>query len=131
MYVQLAKPESVTRVALRYINHMRLPSSDVELDDYIVTTPKLPESVPEVLAGFSTRVVLQHPDRRLTANVIQVLEPGVESPAPTLLSDIDVYRTGEFDVEAVVLERILRDLRSYKNEIFFGSLTERFVDLYQ
>lgn len=128
VYVELANPQSVTRVALRYINHMNLPSPGAELDDYIVTSPKLPPSVPQILSAFATRVVLEHPERRMTANVMQVLEVGVETPAPSLLFDIDVYRTGDFQVTATAMEEILSDLRVYKNEIFFRSLTERFVE---
>lgn len=128
VYVELANPQSVTRVALRYINHMNLPSPGAELDDYIVTSPRLPPSVPQILSAFATRVVLEHPERRMTANVMQVLEVGVETPAPSLLFDIDVYRTGDFQVTATAMEEILSDLRVYKNEIFFRSLTERFVE---
>lgn len=34
----------------------------------------------------------------MRANVIQVLEVGVETRAPSLLFDIDVCRTGDFQV---------------------------------
>lgn len=130
VYVDVAKPESVTRVALRYINHMNLPKVGVELNDYIVTGPKLPQSVPQVLSSFATRVVFEDPERRLTASVAQMLEVGVETAAPTLLLDIDVFRTGDFAVTPEALQPILEDLRLYKNQIFFGSLTEQFVETY-
>ena len=131
VYVELAQPQSVTRVALRYINHMNLPSPRAELDDYIVTSPRLPPSVPQILSSFVTRVVLEYPERRMTAHVIQVLEVGVQTPAPSLLFDIDVYRTGDFEVGATTMEEILGHLRAYKNDIFFGSLTERFVEAFE
>jgi uncharacterized protein (TIGR04255 family) len=67
----------------------------------------------------------------MTANVMQVLEVGVETPAPSLLFDIDVYRTGDFQVSATAMEEILSHLRDYKNEIFFESLTERFVEAFE
>jgi len=131
VYVELANPQSVTRIALRYINHMNLPSPGAELDDYIVTSPRLPPSVPQIRSSFATRLVLEYPERRMTANVIQVLEVGVETPAPSLLFDIDVYRTGHFEVSETTMKEILGDLRGYKNEIFFGSLTERFVEAFE
>ena len=132
VYVELAKPQSVTRVALRYINHMNLPSPGVKLDDYIVTSPRLPtSSVPQILSSFATRVALEYPERRMMARVIQVLEVGVETPAPSLLFDIDVYRTGNFEVSTTLMGKILDDLHEYKNDIFFGSLTERFVEMFE
>lgn len=131
VYVEVANPQSVTRVALRYINHIKLPSPGTELGDYIVTGPRLPPSVPQILSSFATRFVLEYPERRMMANVVQVLEVGVETPAPSLLFDIDVYRTGDFEVSATAMEEILGDLRGYKNDIFFGSLTERFVEAFE
>jgi len=67
----------------------------------------------------------------MSANVVQVLEVGVESPAPSLLLDIDVYRIGEFEVSEVAMKEILSGLREYKNQIFFESLTERFVGMFE
>lgn len=131
LYIELASPQSVTRVALRYINHMNLPSPEAELGRYIVTGPRLPASLPQIFSSFATRVVLEYPERQMKANVIQVLEVGVETPAPSLLFDIDVYRTGDFEVSTTVMEKILDDLRLYKNNIFFGSLTEQFVEAFE
>lgn len=131
IYVDLAGPQKVTRVALRYINHMTLPRPEVELDDYMTTAPKLPPSVPQILSSFTSRVVMQHPEPPMTANVVQALEVGVQTPAPTLLFDIDVYRTGDFEVNAVAMEQLLGELRHYKNAIFFESLTESFVETFE
>lgn len=131
VYVDLANPQTVTRVALRYINNMSLPSPGVEPDDYIVTGPRLPPSVPQNLSSFASRVVMEYPEPRMTANVVQALEVGVRTPAPSLLFDIDVYRTGDFEVNATAMEQILGQLRRYKNDIFFGSLTERFVEAFE
>lgn len=130
-YVELTNLESVTRVALRYINHMSLPSPEAKPSDYIITSPTLPPSVPQMLSSFTTRVVLKHPERRMMANVIQTLDIGVETQAPTFLFDIDVYRTGDFQSSETVMKEILADLRAYKNEIFFGSLEERFVEAFE
>jgi uncharacterized protein (TIGR04255 family) len=126
-YVRLASPELVTRVALRYINRMPLPAATGDLDTLIVTGPRLPQNVPQMLSSFLTRVVIEDADRRLAANVAQALEPGMEDRLPTLLLDIDAYRQGEFPPQGDVLREALIDLHTYKNQIFFGSLQEEFV----
>jgi uncharacterized protein (TIGR04255 family) len=127
IYVEVANPQSVTRVALRYINNLKFPHPQPALEDYIVTGPQLPQTVPQALSLFATRLVLEYPERRMKANVAQVLEVGVETAAPSLVFDIDVYRTGDLVVDSSAMEQVLGDLREYKNNIFFGSLTERFV----
>lgn len=134
IYVELTNPQSVTRVALRYINHMNLPSLGGTLSDYsdyIVTGPRWPLSAHEVLSSFATRVVLGYPERQMKANVVQTLEIGVKTSAPSLLFDIDVYRSGDLEVSPTPLKEIFDELRQYKNEIFFGSLTERFVEAFE
>jgi uncharacterized protein (TIGR04255 family) len=131
VYVDLANPQGITRLALRYINHMKLPRPGVDLDDYIVTAPRVPLSVPQLLSSFTTRLVLDHPERRMKANVTQALEVGVETSAHSLLFDIDVYRAGELEINSAAITGALSDLREYKNDIFFGSLTERFVEVFE
>jgi uncharacterized protein (TIGR04255 family) len=130
VYVAVARPDGVTRVALRYINHIRLPGPGVELDSYLLAAPRLPKAVPEILSSFATRVVMEHPDRQASANISQVLEPGVESAGQSLLLDIDVYRVGDFGIDPQPLRAILEDLHSYKNDIFFGSLTDQLVETF-
>jgi len=132
IYVELTRPHRLARVALRYINHMRLPGPGVELDDYIATGPRLPPSVPQVVASFATRVVLEYPEGRMNANVVQALEPAVDAPPHTLLLDIDVYRTEGLQVDDPrALREVLGKLRDYKNSIFFGSVHEKFVEMFE
>lgn len=131
VYVELANPQGVTRLALRYINHMTFPVPEPRLEDYIVNCPRVPPTVPQILSSFSTRVVLENPERRTRANVIQALEVGVETAAPSLLFDIDVFRTDELEMNPTVVRKVFGDLREYKNDIFFGSLTERFVEVFE
>lgn len=129
-YVELVAPEAVTRVASRYINHLPLQDG-TDLDDYVVTGPKLPENVPDELGRFSSRVMLIHSEKRLKANVTQSLEVAVRSNTPTLLLDIDAFKTGNFETTSGALTPVLNDLRDYKNQIFFGSLTEDFVRTFE
>ena len=127
IFVQILKPEIVTRLAVRYINHLPLPEGRVELDDLILTAPRLPQGVPDELGQFSTRVLLAHPEKKLHAIVTQSIETGVRSTSPTLLLDIDSFKMGDFGVAAENISPHLEALRGYKNDLFFGSLTDSFV----
>jgi uncharacterized protein (TIGR04255 family) len=131
VYVGLANPQGITRLALRYINHLNLPRPGVELDDYIVTAPRVPPSVPQLLSSFITRLVLEHPKGRMKANVTEALEVGVETAAHSLLFDIDVFRIDQLEINSAAIAGALGGLREYKNDIFFGSLTEQFVEVFE
>jgi uncharacterized protein (TIGR04255 family) len=128
IYVDLTTPQAVTRLALRYINHLTLPGPVADLGAYIVEPPRLPGTVPGVLASFRSQLTLEYPERHVKANVARVLEMSVKSPSPSLLFDIDVYRPGPIDPRPDALREVLGELRDYKNSIFFEGLTERFVE---
>lgn len=130
VYRDIVRPDSVTRLALRYINNLKLSGPGIDLDAYMLTAPKLPRAVPQIVSAFASRVVLEDPERSLMANVAQILETDLDVTARSLLFDIDVYRVGALDVQDEVLSRTLEDVRAYKNNIFFGSLTEQFVEFF-
>lgn len=131
VYVKVARPQSVTRIAVRYINHLPLESAPVRLDDFVVTGPRVPEGIPDVINRFSSRVLLECPQKKIHANVTQALEVGVQSTALTLLLDIDAFKAGHLSTERSVLEPLFIELRAYKNRIFFGSLTEEYVRTFE
>ena len=136
VYAALTKPRVITRVALRYINHMALPATGL-LEDYLLTVPALPSGIPRHLTSFRTRTVLENPKTGLTATIAQVFGPNTEAPVPVteipghaLLFDIDAYKAGHFTMDTD-FKAILEDLHTYKNRIFFGSLTNRFVKTFE
>ncbi len=128
VYVDLVKPGGVTRVAVRYINHIELTPPPGDIDEYIVTGPQMPNGVPQEFSAFSTRVVLNNDEMKLRAIVRQKLEVGIETTNPTLLLDIDAYRSGDLSESRESLQAVLADLRVYKNQIFFGSITDRLAE---
>ncbi|MBI2016298.1 MAG: TIGR04255 family protein [Candidatus Rokubacteria bacterium] len=127
VYVDLTKPQTVTRLALRYINHLNLPGPVADLDPYIVEAPRLPGSTPGVITTFRSYLILEYPEGQMKANVLRMLETSIETTGPSLLFDIDVYRPGPIDPSGDLLQEALLGLRDYKNRIFFEGLTERFV----
>ncbi len=137
-YSSLTNPQGVTRVALRYINHMAIPASSDRVEDFILTGPRIPEGIPKELSGFATRAAFEDAKRGLAANVLQMFGPDTEIPGPTgqppgyaLLLDIDAYKTGDLATGEKGFDAILSDLHSYKNEIFFGSLTDAFAETFE
>jgi uncharacterized protein (TIGR04255 family) len=131
-YRDFATPAAVTRLAVRFINHIRLPADLTDFDDYLVAAPKTPDDVPPFLSGFFSQVVIHHPDWGVSATVRQSLEIDLQSRVPTLLLDIDSFRADELDVgDDDSIRGTFRLLHDYKNLFFFGSLTERTLELFK
>jgi uncharacterized protein (TIGR04255 family) len=131
IYSTVAPPEEISRIAVRFINRIQLPLPNLEFSDYLTAPPPLPQGVPQSLSGFLTRVVIQDPETKLAANVVQALEPPLNEQYVSMILDIDVYQR---DVSQLTLEAVLGQfakLREMKNRIFFGSLTEKALALFR
>lgn len=54
IYLSLAHPESISRIALRYINHLNIPISgdQLNLDEYLISAPQVPNELPQTILSF-------------------------------------------------------------------------------
>lgn len=130
-YREIALPVAITRMALRYINHITLPSKPFELEEILTCPPPVPKQLGAAIARFTTRVTIQAPSGRLAAHILQAIEPKPDHEGVTLILDIDAFRQAELlleedDLEARI-EETFGELREFKNEIFFASLSETVI----
>ena len=132
LLVQRAQPEVVSRVALRYINRLKLPlTSGDPFTRYLTSPPALPEGAPRRLSEFLSRVVGHDEQRQATAVVVQQLNRREGEQPVAVTIDVDVFRTGTFPVDSSALRGILDSLRALKNETFFALLTDETVSFYE
>jgi uncharacterized protein (TIGR04255 family) len=130
LYLELAKPRQVSRVAVRYINRMRLPAV-TDLGRYLEVPPLLPAPIPQVIREFLARFSVEDAERSVSAAIVQALEPRVDPSSLTLLLDIDAFREmRELPDDPLVLS-VFERLRQLKNEIFFATITESIAEMYE
>ncbi|WDT73858.1 MAG: TIGR04255 family protein [Candidatus Manganitrophus sp.] len=124
LYSSISKPEAISRLAVRNINRIVLPTGDIEFNDYLRAGPIIPQELPQSISGFLTRVTINDPRTDLIANVAQALEVNpLESPTVIIL-DIDVYKQAQFSIDSPMIEHTFSELRTFKDLIFFNYLTE-------
>jgi len=129
-YVQCLGGGTITRIATRYINNLRLPSPD--LSHFLELVPRLPDGMPPTMSGFLQRYVLQEPELEATVLLTQALQEGTQWPPVPLLIDVDVFRSARHDISDPAAWQYLERLRGLKNRIFFSCLTEAAVaELYE
>jgi uncharacterized protein (TIGR04255 family) len=132
-FAGIVRPTAVVRVALRYINRLRLPfRPGDEFDRFLTSAPTMPADAPQDVSEFFTRVVVvTGQEYEVTGIITQQLERPTEgTPGPFIL-DIDVFKAGEFQPDRGTLEPILRDLRQVKNQLFFAFLTDEALEPYR
>ena len=125
-YSEIARPEEITRLALRYINHIQLPIGEFEFETYLRAAPVIPEELPQHMSSFLTRTTLHDLENHVAAHVSQVLETNPGIPKRRVILDIDAFWEGQLMIEEKErITEIFGKLRELKNRIFFNSLTEK------
>lgn len=131
-YVQIASPETVTRIALRYINRIEIPLPMRDFKDYILTTPEIAPDLPQGLGSFFMRLVIPDPKGQAVAIVTETVEPVDEANKRLpLIFDIDVFRAVAFNVQDNSMWEAFESLHDLKNEIFFKSMTSKAKELFR
>ncbi|OGA37728.1 MAG: hypothetical protein A3G24_02805 [Betaproteobacteria bacterium RIFCSPLOWO2_12_FULL_62_13] len=125
IYATLAKPLGITRVAVRYINRLSLPLPVNDFEEYLTAAPRVPDALPQGVGSFLTRVVINEPRKGFTGIIIQALEGIVDPGTITILLDIDASKETDFDADGVGAWRTVEELRNFKNDIFFRSVTDK------
>ena len=133
LYVEVAKPMAIVRLAARYINRLKLPLPVTDLRDYLIAPPRIPERLPQVLRSYLTRLVIHDSSLEHSAIVTQSFEPNpMDTEHAAILLDIDAFKDVVLKpAEHDEIDRVLGNLHRFKNDIFFGSITQRASELFE
>lgn len=130
IYSATLKPELITRIAVRYINRLASPSP-LEFSKYFTAPLPIPPRLDNsIISGFLTRVQLRIPETGVITNVIQAFEPNIEN-GEWVVIDIDVFKQQEYGFGDQQIWSDFEILRKIKNAIFFDSITEDAVRLFE
>lgn len=132
IYKERMRSANVVRVATRFINNLQLPLAPGDsFQIYLEKFADVPEEAPQALTSFFQRLQLIDKSSLASVNLTLALESAPFSgPAPVIL-DIDAFVLKDLDPNGTELWNILNDLRELKNRCFFGTLTERALELYE
>lgn len=131
LFMQGTKPVEVTRLAVRYINSIEIPSKDFDLDDYFTAIPKIPDGLPQVLDSFFVRTQIPFAEQDATAVTVQTPANKQDPTKTAILVDIDVFRTVSLLPEDERIWEIFNKLREIKNAIFRRSITPKTEALFR
>ena len=124
-YCLVAQPVGVQRLAVRYINRIPLPSGTVQLSDWFNLHPQLPSTLESPMEEFLMRVVARHPDEPTYRSITtQATQPSGPDGRPAVMLDIDVFTHVQLQPDSEQVWKILEDLRTYKNDVFFATITD-------
>lgn len=121
--------ENISRVAVRYINKITLPSPTKDLYEHLTAPPSIPPNVSQSLQYFLTKISIAYPEKNTTANIIQALDKIEENRSVSVLLDIDVFSLLP-DFNENNIWDFFNYLRDLKNQVFFESITDKTMEMY-
>ena len=133
IYHRVANVETITRVATRYINVIRIPMDALkEFGEYLTCPPKVPKALPQGVSSFLSRIVFHDPDIGAQCILTQALEAAdFENRLIPIILDIDVFIERPFPVTGGRYWQEIDNLRDFKNRVFFESITSKAEGLFQ
>ncbi len=131
-YTDLASPVGFKRLALRYINQIRVPPGDVRIDEYLRTRPEISDDMPTTSSGYFMTVDIPLAMFNAMVRITQtILAPDSAGLGQSLVLDIDVFRVGAWVPSDDEVTEAFRDLRQAKNLVFEASITDKARELFQ
>lgn len=120
----------ITRIALRYINRIEISDQD-ELGDYMRTSVVIAKGIPQTLDNLLVRIVIPKQEMGVSANITITTEDSQETEKFSIIFDIDTFKVVKYGARSRKTWPDFEDLRDYKNDIFFYSITERCRELFR
>lgn len=129
IYKKEFNPQSIKRVAVRFVNVIKIPLARFELEDYFYNSPRPPEGLPENLVEFASRLRIRYDDN-YHAVIILALQSVVQPGFVPILLDIDAFSEVPFVVgDEERLNKVFERLHDIKNDIFEKSITDKTRDI--
>ena len=121
-------PGNITRVACRYINRIDLPLGGWDYKDYFRTSPEVSPALPQGLSDIFMRLGIPLDDAR--AIVIMATAPQLFPDKQSVILDLDVFRTDPGCTSNDEVWALLDALRSHKNNLLEGCITDNTRQLF-
>lgn len=124
VYRNVARPETVTRVAVRFVNRFELPGSTVDLKEYLRIFPELTSDLPQNKIG-NFFMQLQVPQEDCQLIISEAIVPPTNPHTLSVILDFDLFGEQIWKSDDDKIWQYLEKLRQLKNVIFEASITDR------
>lgn len=130
-YREVARPTTISRVAIRTINRLDLPLPFADFKEYLRTVPEVSPGLPQGLAGFFMQLQMPQPDMDAMCLLNETMIPPAKPGFVSVVLDTDLYRTGHIASDEAGLWELFETLRARKDEIFEECVTDKARELFR
>ena len=131
-YFEHNHPTTITKISTRFMNEIRLPlGTRLKLEDWFTCGPRVPEGLTDTVSKFTNQIEVPcENNARILINLVAI-GPTQPTDALVVLLDIDVADFTEYSAETNEVWSQLERLHQLKNLAFFGSLTDKTLEIYK
>lgn len=122
-------PNSIVRIALRFINRIELPLPFNDFSDFILNMPPIPNCLPQSFNHFFMQINVPCGKANTSVVLTETIEPISNNKLPFIL-DIDVFKLGQIIDSNDSLKAEFEELRTIKNSIFEETITQKLRDIF-
>jgi hypothetical protein len=113
------------------IDIARLESFHKDFKEYILTNPEVAPKLPQSLSHFFMQIVMPNQEIEASAIITETMEPPTENQRLPLILDIDVFKEKIYADNKEEIWSDFENLRAFKNDIFFNSITDKTEELFK
>ncbi|MDX1251745.1 MAG: TIGR04255 family protein [Gammaproteobacteria bacterium] len=130
-YSELAQPNGITRLGIRYINQVAIPESRILMEDYFTLYPRLPETLGDAHGPFMIRLEIPSQMANHTVLVTFATTPPEKVGESAFLLDVyDIFAPSEpFSLQDITSH--LQDGHKNIENAFESSITEKLRTLFE
>ena len=128
---ELARPQGIARIGVRYINKVVIPEPVVRMEDYFTIYPHLPSAMGDAHGAFMVRVEL--PSQKGGHTVLVTFGSAPADAPEHIAHSLDLYDIFQ-PPQPVALDDVPKEVRTAHDNIvtaFEGSITERLRQLFE
>lgn len=122
IYVAVSQPLRVVRLGVRCINHFFLPGPASEISRHLPYAPSIDVGAQAEMTSFLVRTTCERSGA--AGHVVLGAEPAPDRAGLDVLLDVDAFRTVDLRPDSPEVEALLGGLRDFKNDLFFGNLSD-------
>nr|BAL53122.1 hypothetical conserved protein [uncultured Gammaproteobacteria bacterium] len=133
LYLEVAKPKSVVRLGMRYINRVVIPAERVRMEEYFTIYPTLPKALGDTHGSFLVRVEVPQEGQDHVVLITFGTAPPPEPSQPAQAFVLDLYDILEVN-ESLDAERLKQEVeRAHENIVvaFEDSITDQLRCLFE
>lgn len=127
IYKEICEPLSVARVAIRFINQIKIPIKEqIDIQDYLRTVPEISPDLPQKnLSSFFMQLQVPQGDLNCMLIINEALAQMTEPEFLTIILDFDLFSQQTWQSNDQEIWQLLEKLRLRKNQVFEACITDQ------